>query len=203
MGIREVSADDYLSKTYSEAIFTQIDCDRYVERMDGISFDMQDFFTNPEQYQSTFASFARVSDVMINGIYWDKRAPAFFTLEEMKRPDFHIKVIADVTCDIAPEASIPATLDATTIADPIFGFDPQTGKATSPHQAHVIDMMTVDNLPNELPRDASAAFGQQFLDHIWPAFKEENSSILERATIAKEGSLGKHFLYLKDYVDQV
>jgi len=203
MGIREVPPDDYLSKTYSEAVFTQIDCDRYVERIDGSPFDMQDFFTNPKQYQSTFASFSKVSDVMINGIYWDKRAPAFFSLEEMKLPDFHIKVIADITCDIAPEASIPSTLDATTIANPIFGFDPQTAQATTPHQAHVVDMMTIDNLPNELPRDASAAFGQQFLDHIWPAFQTENSAILKRATIAEKGNLGKHFLYLKDYVGQI
>lgn len=200
MGIREVEPDDYLTKNYEEAVFTQIDCDRYAERKDGATFDMQDFFRRPEQFQSSFAPYTRVTDLMINGIFWDKRAPAFFTLEEMRNPDFQIDVIADITCDIAPESSIPSTLEATTIANPIFGFDPRTGTRTKPHQDQVIDMMTIDNLPNELPRDASQAFGQQFMEHIWPEFLKDESSILERATIAENGRLGKHFLYLKDYV---
>lgn len=200
MGIREVSPQDYLQRSYDEAVFTQIDADQYAERRDGGEFALSHFFQHPEQYRSKFAPFARASDLMINGIFWDKRAPAFFTLEEMKQADFKIKVIADITCDIAPESSIPATLRATTIADPIFGFDPQTGRETAPHQDYVIDMMTIDNLPNELPRDASKAFGDQFIEYIWPEFLQERSDILERATIADGGKLGKHFGYLEDYV---
>lgn len=199
MGIREVEPDEYLTGSYDEAVFTQIDCDRYAQRKDGALFDMQHFFAHPEQYRSAFAPYARVSDLMINGIFWDKRAPAFFSLEEMKQPGFRINVIADITCDIAPESSIPSTLEATTIADPIFGFDPQTGKITEPHQPHVVDMMTIDNLPNELPRDASEAFGRQFLEHIWPEFLKDESSVLERATIAEDARLGKYFLYLEGY----
>ena len=60
--------------------------------------------------------------------------------------------------------------------------------------------MTIDNLPNELPRDASEAFGDQFIEHILPEFYKEQSDILERATIAKNGQLGKYFQYLQDYV---
>ena len=200
MGIREVSPAEYLANSFREAVFTQIDCNHYAERLDGHAFEMTDFFQNPTKYKSVFAPYYRVSDLMINGIYWDNQASAFFTKEEMKSPDFHIRVIADITCDIAPESSIPSTLRPTTIADPIFGYDPLKEVESAPHQDHIIDMMTIDNLPNELPRDASQAFGQAFFNHVWPEFKKEQSDILERATIAQDGKLEKHFEYLQKYV---
>jgi len=139
---------------------------------------------------------------MINGIYWDNQAPAFFTVEEMRSFDFKIEVIADVTCDIAPVSSIPSTLRASTIADPIFGFDTNTGLECPAFQPQAVDMMTIDNLPNELPRDASAAFGEQFIQHILPALMgNDESGILQRAAVAEKGELGPHFSYLRDYVN--
>jgi len=136
---------------------------------------------------------------MINGIYWDNSAPAFFTLEDMQSPDFNIKVIADVTCDIAPISSIPSTIKASTIANPVFGFNPSTAAEDLPYQEKVVDMMTIDNLPNELPRDASKAFGQQFIEHILEDLQEEGK-VIERATVTSNGKLGSHFDYLKDYL---
>jgi len=139
---------------------------------------------------------------MINGIYWDNDAPAFFTIPEMATQEFKIKVISDVTCDIAPVSSIPSTLRASTIADPIFGFDPVTGKEASAHQDHIIDMMTVDNLPNELPRDASKAFGEMFTEHVLDELAKEESALLTRSSIAVAGKLGPAFQYLDGYVEQ-
>ncbi len=203
MGIRQVAPEDYLNHTYDEAVFTQLACQDYVARKDGKDFENTDFYENPGDFKSIFLPYARCSDLMINGIYWDNAAPAFFSQEEMRQSDFGIKVIADVTCDIAPVASIPATIKASTIADPIFGYDPATGEETLPHQPLVIDMMTVDNLPNELPRDASTAFGQQFTDHIISALLEkENNPIIQRASITLNGKLGPYFDYLTQYVSE-
>ena len=200
MGIKQVSPEKFLNEKSDYPVFTQLDCQDYVERKDGSKFDLNHFFKNPGEFTSIFKPYTEVADIMINGIYWDNAAPAFFTLEEMKSADFNIKVISDVTCDIAPVSSIPSTLFASTIADPIFGFDPNKGEATEPHGEGIIDMMTIDNLPNELPRDASRAFGEQFLKNIAPEFLNfEHSKILERATIAKEGKLGPYFAYLEDY----
>ncbi len=137
---------------------------------------------------------------MINGIFWNKKAPAFFTREEMCRPDFRIQVIGDVTCDIAPVSSIPSTLRASTIENPVYGYDPATGAETAPYQASSVDVMAIDNLPNELPRDASKAFGAQFIQHIIPELLKERSEMIERATIAENGRLGRHFQYLEGYV---
>lgn len=201
MGIRRVSPSDFLKESYSEVVFTQLDCEDYAARKDGAPFDLQHFFKNPSMYESIFLPFAKVADLMINGIYWDNDAPAFFTTEEMKSPDFSIKAIADVTCDIAPVASIPSTLFAATIAEPVFGFDVKTGKATEPYQAHTVDMMTIDNLPNELPRDASQNFGEQFMASVLEELLTENSGVIRRASMTKNGDLTAEFEYLRDYLN--
>ena len=206
MGIREVTPEEFLHQTFDEfPVFTILRGRDYARRSDHTTFDKADFFANPAAYDSVFRPYYRVADVMINGIYWDNAAPAFFTAEEMRLPEFKIRVIADVTCDIAPVSSIPSTLEASTIANPIFGYDVETMTITEPHQPDVVDMMTIDNLPNELPRDASRAFGKQFIEHVLPEVMKEYvhgqpSAMLERATVCRDGKLGKHFQYLSDYV---
>lgn len=205
MGIKKISPEDFLTQKYNEAVYTQLECKDYVSRRGQDKheeFEAQHFYDNPTEYESIFEPYTKLADLMINGIYWDNNAPAFFTKEEMQSEQFNIKVIADVTCDIAPVASIPATLFATTIANPVFGYDPQTGEATTPYQAHVIDMMTIDNLPNELPKDASKSFGEQFTTSVIEELLGlKNTGVIERATVTEGGKLGKHFAYLQDYLD--
>lgn len=201
MGIREVKPQAFLEQTFNEAVFTQLNSSDYICHKNGKSFDIKDFYANPGDYKGTFEPYFKASDIFINGIYWDKRAPAFFTNDDMLRKDFQIRVIADVTCDIAPVSSVPSTLKASTIADPIFGYDPETQQETPPHQPHAVDMMTIDNLPSELPRDASRAFGEQFIRAILPELLKEKSDVIERATIAANGKLTERYRYLQDYVD--
>ena len=202
MDIEQVSPVDFLENEFQHAVFTQLDCVDYAAHKNGATFDLQDFFQNPQDYESIFTPYTQASDLMINGIFWDNKAPAFFTKEEMKESDFRIKVIADVTCDIAPVASIPSTLRASTIANPVFGYDPVAEAEAIPYQKNVIDMMTIDNLPNELPRDASQAFGEQFIDHIFQELLEQKEGgVIERASVTENGDLGKHFEYLRDYVE--
>lgn len=200
MGIRKVSPSDFLTESFTEAVFTQLSVCDYVARQDDAVFEKEDFYKHPSDFKSIFGAYTKVSDIMINGIYWDNAAPAFFSKEAMQQADFKIKVIADVTCDIAPISSIPSTLDASTIADPVFGYNPATGKKDAPYQANGIDMMTIDNLPNEMPRDASFSFGNQFIEHILPELLKEDSGVIERATVTQNGQLGKHFAYLDAYV---
>ncbi len=203
MGIEQVSPEDFLVNTFPHAVFTQLDSPHYVARKDGKPYLKADFYQNPSRYKNIFAPYYCAADIMVNGIYWDCNAPAFFTLDEMAHPGFKLQVIADVTCDIGPVSSIPATLRASTIADPVFGFDPKTGEETAPHQPSSVDMMTIDNLPNEMPRDASEAFGQQFLKHVLPELCKAKSRVIEEATIAQDGQLTAHFRYLEDYVNVI
>jgi len=202
MGIKKVTPIDYVTHSFNEPVFTQLNSFYYAKRKDGKTFDsVQDFYSNPKDYVSDFDHFLTVTDIMINGIFWDNDAPAFFTLDQMKSDEFNIKVIADVTCDIAPVSSIPSTLKASTIADPVFGFDPSSGNEVEPYQSKTIDMMTIDNLPNELPRDASEAFGDMFLDHVFDELTKDDSEMLIRASVTLNGDLGPHFEYLRAYLN--
>jgi saccharopine dehydrogenase (NAD+, L-lysine forming) len=201
MGFEEKLPRDFVKKNYSKPVFTQIHAADYAQRLDGRPFDKLDYYTNSERYQSVFAPFAQAADVFINGIFYDGKAPMFFTREEMASPAFKIKTIADVTCDIMPGASVPCTIKPSTIDDPVYGFDPRTNTATAPYLENMIDVMAIDNLPSELPRDSSEYFGSQFIKWVLPELITTNRSpILERATIAEKGELGKHFTYLSDYL---
>ena len=159
------------------------------------------FMKNPTLYESDFKHFLPMTDILINGVFWNNSAPPFFTLEDMKSDYFGVKVIADITCDIAPVSSIPSTIKASTIADPIFGIDRMTGNETKPHGENVVDMMTIDNLPNELPRDSSTAFGDMFISNVLNELGGKKSLLLEGATIATGRNLGKHFEYLREFLN--
>ena len=201
MGIRQASPVDFLKKQFDAPVFTQLHAQEYARHSDRLRiFNKAHFYAHGDEYTSAFAPYAAAADIFINAIYYDPKAPAFFTPEEMAQADFRIRVIADITCDIAPESSVPSTLRACSIADPVFGYDPVTRKETAPFGANVIDMMTVDNLPSELPRDASDYFGRQLTDHVIPEFFKENSPRLERACIAQGGALTPLYAYLSDYV---
>ncbi|MBK7408285.1 MAG: alanine dehydrogenase [Saprospirales bacterium] len=201
MGFQRVSPADFLFTHFDYPVFTQLNPEQYAARKDGKLFTPKDFYEHPEEFDSAFSPYAQVADIFINGIFFDQRAPAFFTVEEMRKPEFNIQVIADVTCDIAPKSSVPSTLRASTIADPIFGFDPVSRSETQPFQDGIIDVMSIDNLPNEMPRDASRAFGEQFITKILPELLKPESKVIERATIADKGHLTPHYMYLRDFVE--
>lgn len=202
MNIRKVKPREFLTETFDEPVYTQLICKNYAARIEDDGFDKSEFYAIPANYKSIFAPYSKFADIMINGIYWDNDAPPFFTKEEMKTEDFNIQVIADITCDIAPIASIPSTLYATTIAEPVFGYNPKTEQAEAPYQKHTIDMMTIDNLPNELPRDASNHFGEQFINYVLEELlNTENSQMMYKATMTENGDLTPPFEYLRDYLE--
>ena len=198
MGLEELDPEDFLTSE-GDAVFTQLRVQDYAKRRDGAPFTKQEFYRAGGDFESDFAKYTRVADVFVNGIFWDGKAPAFFTAEEMKGADFRIRVIGDVTCDIAPASSVPSTLFASTIAEPVFGYDPATGEPTSPYREDVIDVMSIDNLPSELPRDASRAFGKIFIEKILPEFEKAQSDVLDRASITVKGDLGERYGYLAEY----
>jgi len=196
MGIKRISPREFLNGQHDQAVYTQLQVEDYVAPSGDQPFTAKAFYQHPDRFHSTFEPYTQRADIMINGIYWDPKAPAFFNREDMQNAQFRMQVIADVTCDIAPESSIPSTIRATTIPDPVYGFDTRTGKELPAFHKQGIDMMTIDNLPNELPRDASVAFGEQFIAHILPEFFRKESDILQRATIAANGRLGPQYQYL-------
>lgn len=203
MGIKKIEPRDFLKKEFSYPVFTQLDCKDYVKARNNTPFEKSEFYKFPNRFESIFLPYTKVADIMVNGIFYDKNAPAFFTKENMKSPDFNIKVIADVTCDIAPESSIPSTLYASTIADPVFGYNPKTEAEAPPYTDEVVDVMSIDNLPNELARDASEKFGNTFLNLVLNELKKgTDSRMIKDAMVTSNGQLTEKFKYLTDYVSE-
>ena len=200
MHIKKVTVDDFLHKQFDEPVYVQIDVLDYNKRKDGQTLDIHDFFNNPSEYESNFKRFTTVADFYIAAHFWDEKAPIFYSREDANLKDFKIKVVADISCDV--DGPIASTLKASTIADPIFGYDPKTGIEVNYKDENAIAVMSVDNLPSELPKDASIGFGKMFSQHVIPAFfNGDKDGVLDRARMTHNGELTKRFSYLQDYVD--
>ena len=198
--IKEVSVENYLTKNYTQAVYTQIDVLEYNKRKDGQVLDFTDFYQNPTDYVSDFEKFTKVSDIYITGHFYGNDAPVILTREMLKANDCKIKVVADVSCDI--DGPIACTLRSSTIAEPIYGYLPDENKEVDVFHPAAIVVMAVDNLPCELPKDASEGFGEMFLGQVFPAFfNGDKDGILNRAKITENGKLTPRFSYLQDYVD--
>jgi len=199
-GIRKVSPQEYLSKTFDEPVYAQLGSADYHVRKEGGHFNRDEFHRDPARYRSTFVEFTKVTDLLLAGAFWNPQAPVLFTEDDMRKPEFRTKVIADITCDI--NGSVPSTKKATSIDDPLYDYDPKTGDLHPPmsHASH-ITVMAIDNLPCELPRSASEEFGHDLIDRILrPLLIEDPEGVISRATIADNGKLTSHFAYLSDYV---
>lgn len=200
MGMRRVNVADYLEKTFNEPVYCQIDAGEYNKRKDGVRGTKADFFANPDEYKSNFFRFAKVSDFYIAGHYFGQGSPYLFTREDAKHQDFKIKVVADVSCDI--DGPVASTIRPSTIADPIYGYDAMAESETDFIKPEAIAVMAVDNLPCELPRDASEGFGEAFIKNVIPAFfNGDKDGVLHRARMTQNGKLTERYAYLQDYVD--
>jgi saccharopine dehydrogenase (NAD+, L-lysine-forming) len=198
--IRQVTPRAYLVEDFDEPVYVHLRVDQLYENKDNSPFDKSYFYHNPADYFSIFNQYYPVTDMLVNAVYWSEKIPRHFSLEEMERPDFRIKVIADISCDI--NGSVPATVRATTIEDPVYGWHPAVRKEAPPYLPGNVDIMAVSNLPCELPRDASNEFGSLLVKYICPALLgEDRENIIERATIAEKGQLRSKYAYLKDFVE--
>jgi len=202
MKVKRLTADEYLnSDNPGCAVYAQVLPQHYVRRRDGEDFDLMHFFNNPGMYENAFRPFAVTTDLLISAAYWDPKAPVLFTPEEIKQDNFRITVISDITCDI--EGSIPSTKRASTIDDPFYDYDPNTGETVPSFSSDEnVTVQAVDNLPCELPKDASVDFGRNLIDKVFPSlFGDDPDGIIKRATITIDGKLTERFSYLQDFAD--
>ena len=200
MKIKQVLVEDYLSTTYTYPVYTMIDVKDYNIHKDGSAFDKKDFYVNPQNYNSNFERFAEVSDIFMAGHFYGNGAPVILSKEMLASPKCKIKVVADISCDI--DGPIACTLRSSTIAEPNYGYLPDEHKEVDMFHPSAIVVMAVDNLPCELPKDASEGFGEMFLEHVIPAFfNNDVNGVLARAKITENGKLTPRFAYLQDYLD--
>jgi alanine dehydrogenase len=201
MKIKQVDIEDFLSKQYSEPVYTQIDVLDYNKRIDGSISTKSDFYKNPQEYTSDFGRFSKVADIFMAGHFHGNGAPDILTREMLQAADNKIQVVADISCDV--DGPIACTLKASTIAEPFFGYLPSEHiEVPYTHPASIM-VMSVDNLPCELPKDASEGFGEMFMKYVIPAFfNGDKDGILGRAKMTENGKLTPRFAYLQEYVDE-
>ena len=199
MDVQEVDADEFLSRAFDYPVYTHLKGADLYQHKENKTYSRIDFHEHPDQYQSLFKPYLSQTDILMNGIYWEPRIPAFFEMKDLQSPDFRIQSIADITDD--KNGSIRCNLGDATIENPVYGVDKMTGVKTAPYISGSIDMMDVGNLPNELPRDASRFFGEQLIKYILNDIRTGGSTTIERATILKEGKLTTEFDYLSDYAN--
>ncbi len=185
MGIHETEPDLFLSKEFSYPVYVHLKgADLYQHKQTG-NYNRLDFHDHPQNYRSLVSSYLPVTDILMNGVYWEKNIPRLFEMEDLAKEDFKIKTIADISDDL--NGSVPCNIGDSTIDDPVYGVDRITGQLTAPFLPGSVDMMAVGNLPNELPRDASRYFGEQLIKHILDDVRKGSSGILSKATIVKDG----------------
>jgi hypothetical protein len=198
--IKEISDALYLTSQFTEPVYCMVDVMEYNKRVDGKVGDKWAFYKDPSGYESNFMPYAKETDFFIAGHFYGNNAPYLFTREDAKHPDFRINLVADISCDV--DGPVASTLRASTIANPFYGYDAQTEKEVAFNSPNAITVMAVDNLPCELPKDASEGFGEMFLENVIPAFfNNDERHILKRAKITQHGKLTERFSYLQDFVD--
>lgn len=197
MGIHEVEPDEYLERNFPYPVYVQLKgADLYTHK-ELKTYKRDHFHEHANEYRSRFLPYTKCTDVLMNGIYWDKNIPRLFETTDIDE-GFSIETIADITDD--EHGSIPINIGDQTIENPVYGVDRKTFGKTAPYLPTSIDMMAVGNLPNELPRDASNYFGEQLLKYVLEDILKGGSDIVSRATMVKDGKLTDEYSYLSDYV---
>lgn len=197
MDVQEVEPDEYIENNYTYPVFVHLKSSELYKHKLTNTYKRIDFHNSPENYNCVFNQYLSHTDVLLNGVYWDKNIPRLFEWHDLINDNFRIKTIADITDDF--NGSIPCNLGDATIENPIYGVDKTTSKKTAPYLPNSVDIMAVGNLPNELPRDASRYFGEQLIKYVFEDLLKENSKILNNATILNQGKITDKFLYMTDY----
>jgi hypothetical protein len=198
--ITEVSPEEYLKNSFEGPVYTHLEAEDYFAPQDGSAFVKKDFYSTPEKYCSTFGRYAKKSDMYIPCHFWSAKSPFILTNEDLLHADNRIKVVGDISCDIA--GPIACTIRPSKIGNGIYGYDPTTQTEVDFMQEGAIAVMAIDNLPCELPKDASEDFGNELLKHVLPCLfgKDPDEVIARGSQTTITGELTDGFSYLSNYI---
>jgi saccharopine dehydrogenase (NAD+, L-lysine forming) len=197
LDLKEVTPEDFLLKNFDRPVFVHLNSHELYRHKQGKPWDSRHFYQNHHDYESSFRSFLPACDLLINGIFWTEDLPRLFEKGDTAWPGFRIRVIADISCDV--EGSVPITLRATSIPEPLLGWNKVTQQEDDPMAADSIAVMAVDNLPNELPKDASEEFGENLFHYVIPEILAESSAMLAGARITRDGKVTDVYAYMRNY----
>lgn len=202
IGAHRLTEEEYLSEAPITTLsFCVADVDRLVKRKDGGLFSWTDFTHNAKEYKSDFMRWARKTDVLICAHFWGAEAPVYLNEEDLRNQDMRIRMIGDITCDI--KGSVKSTVRPATHDVPYYDYNPFTEREELAFSSdNNITVMAVDTCPNALAMDTSEYFGEMLIKHVFePMLKGEQSDVIDRSMILKDGRLTERFGYLKGFAD--
>ncbi len=177
----------------------------------GATFDEREYRSHPERYRGCLAQYLPYLTVLVNGIYWTDRYPRFFTREQaraMWRAGQHkLTVVGDITCDI--DGAVELTCKATQPDAPTYVYDAEHDTFRDGVEGPGIVVLAVDNLPCELPRDASDRFSHALRDFVpaiaaadygRPFAELDLPPEIRRAVVTHRGELTPDYRYLERYL---
>lgn len=185
-----------------------------VDRVGGGDFEWNEYVEHPERYVANMSRWLEHITMLVHGIYWEPRFPRLVTREWVeqhwsKHEQPKLRVIGDIACDI--EGSIEVTVESTTPGDPAYVYDPATKKIVRGVHGHGPVIMAVDNLPCELPVEASDHFGDALLRFVpyiarcdWnrPLDELELPIEIKNAIIAHDGELTAAWKHLESHLPE-
>jgi alanine dehydrogenase len=218
--VKEISPEKLLALSHRKKLPNNIiykvvfhEEDMY-ENIRGEAFDLQDYFQNPQNYRSKFEKYISHISMLINCIYWDKKYPRLVTKDYLKKlyskPDPRLMVIGDISCDV--EGAVECTLKPTTIEEPLYVYNPHTREITMGDRGEGVQIMAVDILPAELPRDSSNGFADVLINFVKPIadadFNENFEDLdlpkaIKKGLILHRGELTPDYKYLEEFVSGV
>lgn len=181
-----------------------------VKESSGKPFELNDYYQNPQKYESIFENNLTKFSALVNAIYWDERYPRLVTKNWLKNnftKDSKLKVIGDISCDI--DGSVECTVKATEPGDPIYTYDPKTDSIKSGYEGDGPVILAVDILPSEVPKDASEYFShllKPFIIEVLNSdFPDDFESCtlpdhLKKAVIVYKGELTPEYKYLEEHI---
>jgi len=197
-GVTRVKPGEFLEQEFTKPVYTVLNTQDLYERADGAPFDKAAFHGDPSGHRARFLPYAQRAHMYLACHFWDPRGPKILSTDDLRDPKRTLSVIADISCDVG--GPIDSTLRATSIEQPFLGYDPVSAGEVAPGTPGSITVMAVDNLPCELPRDASEAFGLDLIERVMPSLiGQDEPAMIDRATIVKQGRLGERFAYLSEY----
>lgn len=205
-----VESGNYANNKIYKVVFKEEDM---VQRLNGNSFKLADYYQHPENYTSKFKQYLPYLTVLVNAIYWDDRYPRLITKEHTQElyasPDTKLKVIGDISCDI--EGAIESTVKITNPGNPVFVYDTQKETAVDGVHGKGPVILAVDNLPCEIARDSSRAFSKALMDLLPEIldcdFTNDFQDLdidrkIKKAIILYNGQLTPDYYYLNEYLEE-
>ncbi len=179
---------------------------------EGAAFELMEYFQHPERYRTIFERWVPHLDLMINAIYWTTASPRLISNAQLRgwfeeQGEIRLQVVGDVSCDIG--GSVECLVKATEPDNPHFVYDPITDEITDGTAGRGLCMMAVDNLPCELPAEASKAFSDALepfvadlmrADLTLPLAQVALPAPLRAALILHQGELTPEYRYMADFL---